>query len=45
MKSHLQIKGFTLLELLAVIAIIGTLSAVGIPMYQDYKIGVIEKQT
>jgi prepilin-type N-terminal cleavage/methylation domain-containing protein len=45
MKSHLQIKGFTLLELLAVIAIIGTLSAVGIPMYQDYKIGVIEKQS
>ena len=45
MKSHLLIKGFTLLELLAVIAIIGTLSAVGIPLYQDYMIGVIQKQS
>jgi prepilin-type N-terminal cleavage/methylation domain-containing protein len=44
MKSYLLIKGFALLELLAVIAIIGTLSAVGIPMYQDYMIRVIEKQ-
>jgi len=45
MKSYLLIKGFALLELLAVIAIIGILSAVGIPMYQDYMIGVIQKQS
>jgi type IV pilus assembly protein PilA len=44
MEGAIKYKGFTLAELMVVIAICGLLAAVGIPVYQGYTIQAKEKQ-